>query len=65
MTLMELASILPGYVTLNIHANTKAWTGIPAGVVASGGFHRALVVTATPYAPYAMEVSIELKEEYK
>lgn len=66
MTLMELASILPGYVTLNIHTNTKAWTGIPAGMaLREEVFENSLVINANPYGAYTMEVFIKFEEESK
>ena len=66
MSLLELAKILPGYVTLHIHTDSERWVGIPAGLVAAGEFPAgAIVVKATPFAPYTMEVSIKFEEEFK
>ena len=66
MRLVELASILPGYVTLNIHTKEEAWPSMPAGMVFSEeAFENALVITANPYGAYAMEVFIKFEEESK
>lgn len=64
MTLVELAKALPGYVTMQIHTQTERWHGMPAGSVAAGRFpHQAEVVNLNPFAPYTVEVLIEVKEE--
>lgn len=67
MSLLELAKILPGYVTLHIHTDSERWVGMPAGLVAAGEEipAGAVVVKATPFAPYTMEVSIKFEEESK
>lgn len=63
MTLMQWASVLPGYVELCIHTRTEAWT-MSAGMVAAGELpENAYVIEATPIAPYRMEVSIKFEEE--
>ena len=63
MTLKELASVLPGFVTLLIHTSDKSWN-IPAGWVTTlPDLQGAVVVQAQPLAAYTMEVSINIKEE--
>jgi hypothetical protein len=63
---MELASILPGYVTLNIHTKEEAWPGMPAGMaLADETFENALVINANPYGVYTLEVFIKFEEESK
>lgn len=66
MKFAELASILPGYVTLNIHTKEEAWPGMPAGMALSDKtFENAFVVNANPYGAYTMEVFIKFEEESK
>lgn len=67
MSLLDLAKILPGYVTLHIHTESEHWVGMPAGLVAAGEEipAGAIVLKATPFAPYAMEVSIKFEEASK
>lgn len=66
MTLKELASIIPGYVTLQVHTEGEWWVGLPAASYASGKYPaEATVVNANPFAPYTMEVSIKFEEEHK
>lgn len=63
MTLKQWASVLPGYVELCIHTADEAWT-MSAGMVTAGGLpDNAYVITATPIAPYRVEVSIKFEEE--
>ena len=63
MTLGEFTSHLPGYVGLLLHTKDRSWH-LPAGsVINHKELVEAQVVQATPIAPYAMEISIELKEE--
>lgn len=64
MTLKELASILPGYVNLLFHTDSEGWN-MSAGVVANKeDLPEAYVVQAIPIAPYTMDVSITIKEEF-
>lgn len=64
MTLKDLASVIPGYVTLYVHTRSECWRGSPAESYALGEHPAgATVVNATPLAPYTMEVSVEFKEE--
>ena len=66
MKFTELASILPGYVTLNIHAKEECWPGMPVGMaLLDETFESALVINANPYGPYTMEVFIKFEEESK
>lgn len=66
MKLRELAEILPGYVTLNIHTEKECWPSMPAGLaLMEEAFEQAFVVKANPYGPYTMEVSIKFEEESK
>lgn len=66
MKLKELARILPGYVTLNIHTKEECWPGMPAGMAfLEEDFENALVINANPYGPYIMEVYIKFEEESK
>lgn len=62
MTLKQLASILPGYVTLYIHSDNQGLR-IPAGMVKNHkDLSEATVTRAIPMESYSMEVSIEQKE---
>ena len=66
MKFTELASILPGYVTLNIHTKEECWPGMPAGMaLLDKTFESALVINVNPYGPYTMEVFIKFEEEFK
>lgn len=66
MKLTELASILPGYVTLNIHTKEECWPSMPAGMaLLDETFENALVINANPYGAYTMEVFIKFEEESK
>ena len=66
MKLTELASILPGYVTLNIHTKEECWPSMPAGMaLLDETFENAIVINANPYGAYNMEVFIKFEEEYK
>ena len=66
MTLKQLAGILPGYVTLNIHTKEECWPGMPAGMAILGDtFENAIVINANPYGAYIMEVFIKFEEEFK
>lgn len=64
MTLVELAQVTPGYVTMHIHTDTESWN-MNAGMVAAGEMPaEAYVLSQTPISPYTMEVSIKFKEEH-
>ena len=66
MRFIELASILPGYVTLNIHTQEECWPGISAGMaLLDETFENAIVINANPYGAYTMEVFIKFEEESK
>ena len=66
MRLVELAGILPGYVTMNVHTKEEAWPSMPAGMVLSEEcFENAVVINANPYGAYTMEVLIKFEEESK
>lgn len=66
MKLSELANILPGYVTLNIHTKEDCWPSMPAGMVLLDEIlENALVINANPYGAYTMEVFIKFEEESK
>lgn len=62
MTLKQLAGILPGYVTLNFHTTAECWSMSAGMVAADRDLPEAYVISATPIAPYTMEVSIKFKE---
>lgn len=66
MRFVDLASILPGYVTLNIHTKEEAWPGMSVGMaLLDETFESALVINANPYGPYTMELFIKFEEESK
>lgn len=62
MTLRELANVLPGYVTLLFHTKTESWNMSAGMVAADKDMPKAHVISATPIAPYKMEVSIKFEE---
>lgn len=62
MTLRELANVLPGYVTLLFHTKTECWNMSAGMVAADKDMPEAHVISATPIAPYKMEVSIKFEE---
>lgn len=63
MTLKQLATLLPGYVTLYVHSDTEGWTCSVGAVLCMDDLNKAVVVRAIPLAPYTMEIYIEFKEE--
>lgn len=66
MKFTELASILPGYVTLNIHTKEEGWPGMSAGrALLEEDFENAIIINANPYGAYTMEVFIKFEEESK
>ena len=66
MKFTELASILPGYVTLNIHTKEECWPSMPAGrALLEEDLENAIVINANPYGVYTMEVLIKFEEESK
>lgn len=62
MTLKQLAAILPGYVVLKVHSDTAAWSVVAGAVGNKGDWAESEVISATPFAPYTLEVSIKTKE---
>lgn len=59
MTLKELADVLPGYVVLHIHADSKGVRASAGEIKNHKDLCEAIVTKAIPLEAYTMEVVIE------
>lgn len=60
MSLNDLLKVIPGYVSVCIHTETKGWPSMSVGTaLGESDFRDAKVVKVTPIAPYMMEIGIK------
>lgn len=61
MILLELAKVLPGFVTLYIHSEDHAWKFSAGELIKySKTLKTATVIKAVPLSPYTMEIAVKL-----